>query len=196
MELPSYCSYDHVDNFVVTKNFLSPKECDVIVEMCLEFEFEEAQIRMKQKSFGKNDDIRLSNISHIDPNNPEFAWLLDRVADTITEVNREYFKFDIVGFQEELQFAEYKEPGGHYSYHTDKLLHDKVRKLSMVVQLTDPSKYEGGELEICLGEDPFVVPKQQGTLVTFPSYNLHRVKPTTKGTRHSLVGWVTGRPFR
>jgi PKHD-type hydroxylase len=66
----------------------------------------------------------------------------------------------------------------------------------MVVQLTDPDEYEGGELELCLGGEPFVVPREQGTLITFPSYVLHRVKPTTKGTRHSLVGWVTGRPFR
>ena len=66
----------------------------------------------------------------------------------------------------------------------------------MVVQLTDPEEYEGGELELCLGGEPFVVPKEQGTLITFPSYNLHRVRPTIEGTRHSLVGWVTGRPFR
>jgi len=196
MELPSYCSYDHVDNFVVTKNFLTPKECDVIVEKCLQHGLEQAEVGMKHKTFGLNDDIRLSNISYIDPNNADFIWLLDRIADTITNVNQEYFKFDIIGFQEELQFAEYKAPDGHYSYHTDKLFRDKVRKLTMVVQLTDPNEYEGGELEICLGENPFVVPKQPGTLVTFPSYNLHRVKPTTKGTRHSLVGWVTGRPFR
>ena len=38
--------------------------------------------------------------------------------------------------------------------------------------------------------------KQQGDLVLFPSYMLHKVKPVTKGERNSLVGWVTGKQLR
>jgi PKHD-type hydroxylase len=29
----------------------------------------------------------------------------------------------------------------------------------------------------------------------FPSYTLHRVTPVTEGTRYSMVGWITGKPF-
>lgn len=196
MDLPSYCYYDHVSNFVVTKNFLSSSECDIISEKCIEYGFENAKIRMKNKTSGMDSDIRVSKLSYITTDNEEFYWLLDRIAQTVVKHNNEYFKFDIEGIQEDFQFTQYNAPDGHYSYHTDKLLHDKVRKLTIVIQLTDPINYEGGELEICLGDTPFVVPKEQGTLVLFPSYNLHRVKPTTSGTRHSLVGWVTGRPFK
>ena len=38
--------------------------------------------------------------------------------------------------------------------------------------------------------------KEQGTLILFPSYILHEVKPITKGERNSLVTWVTGKPFK
>jgi len=38
--------------------------------------------------------------------------------------------------------------------------------------------------------------KEQGTLILFPSYTLHEVKPVTKGERNSLVSWVTGKQFK
>ena len=38
--------------------------------------------------------------------------------------------------------------------------------------------------------------KKQGTLIMFPSYVLHEVKPVTKGERNSLVTWVTGNQFK
>ena len=38
--------------------------------------------------------------------------------------------------------------------------------------------------------------QKQGTLVLFPSYTLHEVKPVTKGVRYSLVGWYEGNYWR
>jgi PKHD-type hydroxylase len=71
-----------------------------------------------------------------------------------------------------------------------------VRKLSFVLQLSDPKNYKGGELQIHLGETPNVMKKEQGTVVAFPSPTLHEVTPITKGKRYSLVGWITGKPFK
>ena len=36
----------------------------------------------------------------------------------------------------------------------------------------------------------------RGSIVVFPSFVWHRVKPVTKGTRHSLVMWSIGAPFK
>jgi PKHD-type hydroxylase len=33
-------------------------------------------------------------------------------------------------------------------------------------------------------------------MFAFPSYVLHRVKPVTKGTRNSLVAWISGPEFK
>jgi len=38
--------------------------------------------------------------------------------------------------------------------------------------------------------------KSQGSLVIFPSFVQHRVKPVTKGTRYSLVIWSLGQPYK
>jgi len=73
-----------------------------------------------------------------------------------------------------------------------------VRKLSISIQLTDPEEYEGGELKLYDGDDKEaqVMDKTQGTLIIFPSYVLHEVMPITKGTRNSLVTWITGKQFK
>ena len=84
----------------------------------------------------------------------------------------------------------------------------KIRKLSMTCQLTDGSEYEGGELEFDfrnyaphmreeakhLEQAKEILPK--GSIIVFPSFVWHRVKPVTKGTRYSLVMWNLGYPFK
>ena len=45
-------------------------------------------------------------------------------------------------------------------------------------------------------EQVALMKKEQGTLILFPSYVLHEVKPVTKGERNSLVSWVTGKQFK
>ena len=78
----------------------------------------------------------------------------------------------------------------------------------MTCQLTDGSEYKGGELEFDFRNyDPHmrdeakhlrrakeILPK--GSIIVFPSFVWHRVKPVTAGTRYSLVVWHLGKPFR
>ena len=66
---------------------------------------------------------------------------------------------------------------------------------SFVVQLTDPSEYQGGRLELMfgLGDDAAT---EKGWMTVFPSYRPHHVTPVTEGVRHAIVGWVHGPSFR
>ena len=100
-------------------------------------------------------------------------------------------------FDENIQFTEYDSAyDGYYDWHIDtggKELSSN-RKLSMSVQLSDPSEYEGGELQVV--KETNVLKKNRGSAFIFPSYLLHRVTPVTKGTRYSLVCWISGHPFR
>ena len=76
----------------------------------------------------------------------------------------------------------------------------------MTVSLSDPEEYEGGRLQFCFREDfePGAEPRYvecteilpKGSIVVFPSNTWHRVTPVTKGTRHSLVLWSLGYPFK
>ena len=70
------------------------------------------------------------------------------------------------------------------------------KKLSFVIQLSNSTDYEGGDLTLHLSDDPLVIPKKKGTICFFPSYVLHEVTKVTKGQRFSVVGWITGPQFK
>lgn len=128
----------------------------------------------------------------------ECTWIYDKLGYIARRLNGQYFQFDISGFVEDLQYTVY-EGGeqGFYDWHIDAGTNTEApRKLSMVVQLSEPDEYEGGDLELSWGSQPTVVKKQLGFTAVFPSYVLHRVTPVTRGVRRTLVVWLSGPKFR
>ena len=147
------------------------------------------------------------------------AWIYKEIQPYVHKANAMAgWKFDWER-SESCQFTKYK-LNQYYDWHRDswdkpydrKDKNDrdngKIRKLSMTCQLTDGSEYSGGELEFDFRNyDPHmrdeskhrvqckeILPK--GSIIVFPSFVWHRVKPVTSGTRYSLVVWHLGRPFR
>jgi PKHD-type hydroxylase len=143
------------------------------------------------------DDIRLSQIAWI-PLNQDTQFIYDRLGYIARQLNGQFFDFDIWGFVEDLQYTVYDDDESHYTWHLDRGsgTSDTPRKLSMVLQLSDPSEYEGGDLEIFDGPKPNTIERKKGMVIAFPSFMLHRVTPVTKGTRRTLVVWLTGPRFR
>lgn len=99
------------------------------------------------------------------------------------------------------QFTEYKaEYGGHFSWHrdTEVFYHatdttNLKRKVTCVIQLSDPSTYEGGNLEFALPTNQTAYgQRDQGCAILFPSKTSHRANRVTKGERYSLVAWFEG----
>jgi len=115
-------------------------------------------------------------------------------------------------FTESCQFTEYKK-GQFYDWHCDsnEVPYDrpedsnsngKIRKLSMTLCLTEQDEYDGGELEFAFhdfdgNKQPRICEeiKPKGSVIVFPSFVWHRVKPVTRGIRHSLVCWNLGQPY-
>lgn len=131
---------------------------------------------------------------------PELEPLWGKLAGVIAEVNRRYFKYDLIGFYEPIQLGVYTDKeGGHYDWHTDFSPFEKgvPRKLSMAILLSNPSEFEGGEFQVKTTSDQArTLETKRGRAWFFPSYTLHRVTPVTRGVRRSLVLWVGGPPFR
>lgn len=142
-----------------------------------------------------NLDVRRSQISWLD-NNPNTKWVFEKLAHVTSQLNAEHFGFDLTGFGERFQLTNYDQSeNGMYGWHQD--YGSKFsRKISLTVQLTDPSEYEGGNLQIMTTETPVNVRKQRGLIAAFPSYTLHQVTPVTQGSRQSLVAWVSGPAFK
>jgi PKHD-type hydroxylase len=129
--------------------------------------------------------------------NESTKWIYDKLMEFAIIANRELWNFDLISIIDSIQYTEYYEGGGHYDYHVDlgpgSASH---RKISIVVQLSDPSEYEGGDFEILKGITPDKLPRNKGATILFPSYLLHRVTPVTKGIRRSLVIWIGGNSLR
>lgn len=140
--------------------------------------------------------IRRSKISWLHKNN-ETSWIFEKLSHVVSSLNAQFYRFNLTGFGENIQLTNYDQSeNGMYGWHVD--YGGKVspsRKLSLVLQLTDLSQYEGGNLQIMTTGEPQTIRKQRGLIVVFPSYVLHQVTPVTYGSRQSLVSWLTGPAF-
>lgn len=128
---------------------------------------------------------------------PETKWLYDRMQLVIWEVNQKFYQFDLQGFAEPFQYATYHgTESGHYTWHLDWGSNRLHRKLSASIQLTDPSQYEGCDLQFHGLREIETAPRARGTVIVFPSFIQHRVTPCTYGTRKAIVVWASGPQFR
>lgn len=140
-------------------------------------------------------NLRRSQVSWLE-NLQDTQWVFQKLGDVVSKINAQHFNFDLTGFGEKLQLTNYDQSeNGMYGWHQDYGT-SISRKLSIAVQLTDPSEYEGGNLQILIDETPRNVRKQRGLIAVFPSYVVHQVTPVTQGSRQSLVAWVSGPAFK
>lgn len=141
--------------------------------------------------------IRRSQVSWLNKTQ-DTAWVFEKLGHIASSLNAQYYRFDLNGFGEALQLTNYDQSEhGMYGWHVDYGGNvTPSRKLSMVLQLTDPAQYEGGNLQVMTRGEPETVRKQRGLVTVFPSYVLHQVTPVTQGNRQSLVAWVTGPAFK
>ena len=120
-------------------------------------------------------------------------WLYERLYNAVIALNKQYFNFEIDQL-ENLQYCIYRE-GHHFKKHIDTISIPNLgqRKLTFILQLSDETEYEGGELRLHVSDNPIVISKKKGTIAIFPSFIPHDVTPVTKGERKVLVSWVLGK---
>ena len=180
---------------LVYPGVFSARQCDRIVDQVADLATDHAHVGDGVAGSESDAGIRRSRVAWLPADEPH-TWIYDKLAAVVARANRRY-QFDLIGFTEDLQFTEYAD-GAFYTWHQDGLDGDlAVRKLSMVVQLSDPDHYAGGDLEFFAmdGDEPAEM-RSRGTVVVFPSFEFHRVTPVVQGTRRSLVCWVGGPAFR
>jgi PKHD-type hydroxylase len=86
---------------------------------------------------------------------------------------------------------------GEYGYHVDAAImripesQEVLRSdVSMTVFLTDPDRYDGGELVIATEFGEQKVKLKAGHAVVYPSSSLHKVTAVTKGKRLAAITWM------
>tara|TARA_B100000287_G_scaffold352690_1_gene342220 strand:- start:527 stop:1012 length:486 start_codon:yes stop_codon:yes gene_type:complete len=124
-------------------------------------------------------------------------WIGGLIWHYIDRANRENFLYELSHLDNNsVKFKSYNEGDGQ-TWHVDaKPVEDDedIRKLSFTLQLSDVDDYEGGNVQFKdEASHSYYMPRKRGTIAVFDSRALHRVRPVTKGTRKSLVGWALGK---
>jgi PKHD-type hydroxylase len=182
------------------RGHFTPEQCNKILEDGLKLNSRKANLGVSGEN--SNDTIRRSDVRFLLKSDPTFDWLYDDVWKMAVSANNDWFNFHLSKV-DYIQLAEYSDTiQGEYKRHHDVFwMNDDPfyhRKLTCVIQLTDPSTYEGGDLELFeLNEYPNSQDmRTQGTAIFFPSFIPHAALPVTKGTRHSLAIWFDGPKWR
>ena len=129
-------------------------------------------------------------------------WINGLLDYYVRSVNNEVYDYDLIGWHADLQFLHYKGKGSGYVWHCDNGAEENdygVRKLTVILGLSDPNDYEGGELQVIMPGTSRQVNRLKlnlGECVIFPSTSLHRVTPLKSGERSVIVGWYGGPDFR
>ena len=181
-------------------NRFSKEQCELIINEVLKLPGQKAALGVNGE--GENNDYRKSNIHFIKREHTQFAWLFDEMWKMAIECNHDWFGFHLTKL-DFMQLAEYDAAyEGEYKKHHDVFwLNDDPyyhRKLTAVIQLTDPSTYEGGNLVMCppVSQPDTNEVRTQGTTFFFPSFLEHEATTVTKGTRYSLACWFDGPKWR
>ena len=181
--------------WAIWRDVFSPDECDSILGRSIGL----SEIEANQGLNGENPDrsYRRSKIKWM--HEDIYRDVFEKMWNLTNKVNRDFFGFHIDNL-EFMQLGEYHEGDrGEYKRHHDVFWlngTDKHRKLSVVLQLTDPKKYEGGRLTLNVQNEEPKDYFNQGTVIWFPSFIEHWVTPVTKGVRNSVVCWFEGPDWR
>lgn len=167
---------------------LSDSTCDEIVAACREFPI------LPPNTVGEDHypSHRLADVRKVGVT-LRTQWLFDLLCDVAEEVSRSANHLELAAITRSPQYVEYRPDWGHFDWHND-YSHDLPqvpRKLTVIIQLSHPTEYEGGRLEV-FGTKIDELPRERGTILAFPSLIFHRVTPVTSGLRRALVAWIAG----
>ena len=201
-------------------SFLTPAECERVIKHAQRY-YPPADAVVGHGGTARKDKMRSSTLRWLSYSDLELLWLWRRIDEKILVANRQLFGYNLQPSSTELQFTEYHGmpmpkanmwqrlrgtpmmmpqvdgEGDHYDWHEDNSAAREEpmdRKLSFVLQLSDPAAYVGGKFELdhhahAMPKDAFT---KQGDAFIFRSGLRHRVTPVTVGTRYSFVTWVHG----
>lgn len=182
------------------RKHFSPEQCEQIIRDAALIPSQDGHVGTDQ-GVKTDPKIRRSKIKFIPSNNWTYQWFFDDLWKMAIQANRDFFDVHVSQLNF-VQLAEYSalDQGEYRAHHDVFWINQEIyhRKLTCLVQLTDPTKYQGGDFELLdVGQFPPANEiREQGTVIFFPSFFLHQATPVTQGVRHSIAAWFEGPKWR
>ena len=189
------------------ENFLTSKQCDELIEKFGQSNSQKSTVAGTYKGDDSdvvNEDVR--KVQEIRLKNDvvlsDGFKLTKHIIMACEMSNLINFKFQLEKpYQlEDIVLLRY-ENTDKYDWHLDIGKNEtSVRKISAIIQLSDEQDYEGGDFEFSIandeGDENYFGTRKKGSLILFPAFLGHRVRPITKGVRYSIVTWILGDAFK
>lgn len=186
-------------NQVIYEKIFDDNECEIVSKLYTNME-QAGSYDSEPYRIGK---LTINSNERVETNGPRKSkgkmlsydqcdWILEKIGNSVERLNKEYFNMpdmeinniDILEYGISDEFKWHTDLGNIYPY--------SLRKISIVVFISDRSEYEGGQLEFLPNlKEP--IKMEKGYMVAFPSHKLHRVAPITAGIRRTLVTWLYGK---
>jgi len=183
------------------KSHFSADYCQHLIDVALTREPTQAKIGTAE-GIQSDTSFRRSAIRFVNKGDPQLDFLFDELWKLAIQANKDWFDVHISKL-DYYQIAEYDSAeAGEYKQHHDIFYMNGDphyhRKLSCIIQLSDPATYEGGNLTFFdLAEYPNASElRQQGTVIFFPSFTRHAALPIVNGKRYSVAAWFDGPKWR
>lgn len=123
------------------------------------------------------------------PRTPQREWLYELILSKTAVINEETWRFALSGI-EDIRILRYG-PFRRAKWHFDVFV-GSSRKLICIVNLSSPSSYWRGGLEVKGPHENKALAGLQGAGTWFPAYIEHRATPPWRGERWSLAAVLTG----
>jgi PKHD-type hydroxylase len=121
----------------------------------------------------------------------------DPIRSITKEANSKIFDFNLLGIidQDYPQIFRY-ETGDYYDWHVELNPLAPTRKLSFIINLTNPDSYTGGSIEFLNTTVTNSIFNKEGTILIFPSFLPYRINQVKSGKLDLIVGHIHGSIFR
>lgn len=166
------------------------EECETIIGNCIE------ELWLPATVVGNTDgNFHRSRRQKLRGDIAGFPFLNIRDVTKLANVNVYDFKLLGIIDQDFPQIFSYGE-NDFYKMHMELNSMSSSRKLSFIINLSDPDSYEGGDIEFLNISADSALLQEQGACLIFPSYLAYSIAPVTKGTKKIIVGHVHGAVFK
>lgn len=119
------------------------------------------------------------------------------IREVTKTANSSIFDFNLLGIidQDYPQVFKYSE-SDFYKMHIELTPMAPSRKITFIINLSDPLSYEGGDIEFLNISADHALLRERGSCLVFPSYLPYCIHPITSGIKNIIVGHVHGAMFK
>lgn len=179
------------------KNFFTENELLKVISLEKNLDFEQGKVSGKTSPYRAVESCFVHLPEVVDPTTKE-AWLTKLFNEKIKKINKGFNdSIDVSGGIERdcFSFLKYKE-GDHFDWHLDNVNSNRKkliarRNMTLIIQLSAPKDYEGGEVLLRVGDEELAISKEKNFACAFLSTKVyHKVCPVKSGIRKSIVMWA------